>query len=88
MDNLIAGIDQLDLGGDLSLDWSPNSDSLAYAARGIIMLYNATLHEAESVNQPGATDVSWFPNGTELLFQAPDASGTSQLYPCKYRRNG
>ena len=80
VENLIAAIDQLEEGGDFSLDWSPNSESLAYTARGIIMLYNATLHEAETVNQPGATDVSWFPNGTELLFQAPDASGNSQLY--------
>lgn len=44
------------------------------------MMYNATLHAAESIAQPGATNVGWFPSGTELLFQAPDASGTSQLF--------
>ena len=57
---LIAGIDQLEEGGDFSLDWSPNSSSLAYVARGTIMLYNATLHEAKAIRQPGASDVSWF----------------------------
>ncbi len=77
---LIAGIDQLEEGGDFSLDWSPDSSSLAYVARGMIMLYNATLHEAKTIRQPGASDVSWFPSGTELLFQARDASGISQLF--------
>jgi len=77
---LIAGIDQLEEGGDFSLDWSPNSSSLAYVARGMIMLYNATLHEAKTVRQPGASEVNWFPSGTELLFQARDASGISQLF--------
>ena len=80
---LIAGVDQLAEGGDFTLDWSPDSASLAYAARGVIVLYNATLHEALEVMQPGASDVGWFPSGTELLFQAPDASGVSQLYRCE-----
>ncbi|KAA0966208.1 LysM peptidoglycan-binding domain-containing protein [Sporosarcina sp. ANT_H38] len=77
---LIAGIDQLEVGVDFSLDWSPDSSSLAYVARGMILLYNATLHEAETIMQSGASDVSWFPSGTELLFQAPDSSGISQLF--------
>lgn len=80
VENIIAAIDQLEEGGDFTLDWSPDSSSLVYAARGIIILYNATLHEAEIVNQPGASDVNWFPNGSELLFQALDSSGISQLY--------
>jgi len=77
---LIAGIDQFEEGGDFRLDWSPNSSSLAYVARGMIMLYNATLHEAKTILQPGASEVSWFSSGTELLFQAPDTSGISQLF--------
>ena len=77
---LIAGIDQLEEGGDNSLGWSPNSSSLAYVARGMIVLYNATLHEAKTISQPDASEVSWFPSGTELLFQARDASGISQLF--------
>ncbi|MFJ7933361.1 LysM peptidoglycan-binding domain-containing protein [Sporosarcina sp. NPDC096371] len=77
---LIAGVDQLEEGDDLSLDWSPDSSSVAYMARGTIMLYNATLHAAKTIAQPGASDVGWFPSGTELLFQAPDDSGVSQLF--------
>ena len=83
---LIAGIDQLEEGGDNSLGWSPNSSSLAYVARGMIVLYNATLHEAKTISQPDASEVSWFPSGTELLFQARDASGISQLF--RSRING
>ncbi len=77
---LVAGIDQLDEGGDFSLDWSPDSSSVAYMARGNIMMYNATLHAAKVIAQPRASDVGWFPSGTELLFQATDASSTSQLF--------
>ena len=77
---LIAGVDQLDEGGDFSLDWSPDSSSVAYTARGNIMLYNATLHAAKTIVQPRASDVGWFPDGLELLFQAPDDTGTSQLF--------
>ncbi|MCZ2260852.1 LysM peptidoglycan-binding domain-containing protein [Sporosarcina sp. G11-34] len=80
---LIGGVDQLTEGGDFTLDWSPDSVSLAYAARGMIVLYNAILHEALEVRQSDASDVSWFPSGRELLFQAPDASGVSQLYRCE-----
>lgn len=77
---LIAGIDQLGEGGDFGLDWSPDSSRLAYVARGTIMLYNATLHAAKTIMQPGASEVRWFPSGTEILFQAQDASGISQLF--------
>ncbi|MER2090679.1 MAG: LysM peptidoglycan-binding domain-containing protein [Sporosarcina sp.] len=77
---LVAGIDQLEEGGDFSLDWSPDSKVLAYAARGIIILYNATLQAAKRIMEPGASDIRWFPSGTEILFQALDASGISQLY--------
>lgn len=80
---LIAAIDQLTEGGDFNLDWSANSSSLAYVARGVIVLYNATLHEAFQVDQPGASNVNWFPSGGEILFQALDESGISQLYRCE-----
>ena len=49
-------------------------------------MYNATLHEAKALRQPGASEVSWFPSGTELLFQARDRSGISQLF--RSRING
>jgi TolB protein len=79
----IGAIDQLTEGGDFSLDWSPDSVHLAYAARGVIQVYNTTLHDGTIVEQPGASEISWFPNGEELLFQALDASGISQLYRCR-----
>lgn len=76
----IAHIDQLEEEAGSSLDWSPDSQRLAYVKRDQIILYNVTLHEAKRIRQPGASDVEWFPNGTELLFQAPDASNISQLF--------
>lgn len=79
----IGGVDQLTEEGDFTLDWSPDSSSLAYTARGMIVLYNATLHEASEVRQSGASDVGWFPSGGELLFQAPDEAGVSQLFRCE-----
>ena len=77
---LIAAIDQVEEGGDFGLDWSSDSKKLAYVARGTIMLYNATTHDAGRIMEPGASNVNWFPNGTELLFQSLDASGISQLF--------
>ena len=52
------------------------------------MLYHTTLHESQSIDQPGASDVNWFPDGKELLFQAPDTSGVSQLYSYRIDENG
>lgn len=82
----LAGIDQLTEGGDFKLAWSPDNSRLAYSARGVIMLYNTTTHEAERIDEPGATNINWFPDGNELLFQALDASGVSQLY--RYKLDG
>ncbi len=77
---LVAAIDQLTEGGDFSLDWSPDSKKLAYVARGVIVLYDTEDHEAKTVEEPGATNVNWFPNGGALLFQASDSTGGSQLF--------
>ncbi len=76
----IARIDQLEEGVELGLGWSPDSQQLAYTKQEHMVLYNVLSHEAQSIRQPGASDVGWFPNGTELLFQAPDASSISQLF--------
>lgn len=76
----IASIDQLEEGAGLYLDWSPGSQRLAYTKRDQMILYDVMTHEAQSIQQPGASDVQWFPSGAELLFQAPDASGISQLF--------
>lgn len=83
---LIAGVDQLAKDGDIHLAWSGDSSRLAYIARGGIILYDTTFHDVESIDQPDATDVNWFPDGQELLFQAPDESGISQLF--RYRVGG
>lgn len=76
----IAQIDQLDENGIYSLDWAPDSTRLAYTKQEQIILYNVLLHQGQRIAQVGATDVQWFPSGRELLFQAPDAAGISQLY--------
>lgn len=76
----IASIDQLEEETEVGLDWSPDNQRLAYTKRDRIILYDVMTHGAQSIQQPGASDVGWFPSGAELLFQAPDASGTSQLY--------
>lgn len=76
----IARIDQLEEGAGLYLDWSPNSRKLAYTKRDQMVLYDVMTHEAQRIQQSGVSDAQWFPSGEELLFQAPDASGTSQLF--------
>lgn len=75
----VSQIDQLEE-GNLFLDWSPDSQWLAYVKHDLIMLYDVNTHQTQSIEQPGASNVGWFPNGTELIFQAPDASGINQLY--------
>ncbi|MEK3933677.1 LysM peptidoglycan-binding domain-containing protein [Sporosarcina sp. FSL W7-1349] len=82
----IAAIDRLEAEGNDFLDWSPDSRRLAYAKRGTIILYDVIAHEANQIRQPGATDVNWFPSGSELLFQALDPNGSSQLF--RVRTNG
>nr|WP_263326815.1 LysM peptidoglycan-binding domain-containing protein [Neobacillus sp. Marseille-Q6967] len=75
-----ASIDQFAAGEGQLLSWSPDSNKLAYTNRNAIILYDVSTHQAERINQQDATDVQWFPSGTELLFQAPDTSGISQLF--------
>ena len=76
----ITRIDQFSEGLGVYLDWSPDRQKLVYVKQNEITLYNVNTHQVEKISQAGATDVQWFPNGTELLFQAADASGVSQLY--------
>jgi len=73
-------IDQFSEGLGVYLSWSPDSQKIAYTKNNDIILYNIRTHQIHTIEQAGATDVQWFPNGTELLFQAPDESGVSQLY--------
>ena len=75
----IARIDQLEE-QSVHLAWSPDSKMLAYTKHGQIILYNVITHQTQRIVQMSATDVQWFPSGNELLFQAPDATGISQLF--------
>jgi TolB protein len=76
----IAQIDQMEEEAEFKLDWSPDSSQIAYTKQGHIILYNVLSHQAQSIQQPNSTDVQWFPSGRELLFQALDVSGVSQLF--------
>ncbi|WP_411266286.1 TolB family protein [Bacillus sp. HNG] len=76
----IAAIDQIGPNEDLTLDWSPNHRILAYTTRNHIMMYDVLSHRAVSISAANASDVQWFPNGRELLFQGVDSSGIQQLF--------
>ncbi|WP_342599170.1 LysM peptidoglycan-binding domain-containing protein [Psychrobacillus sp. FSL H8-0483] len=80
MDGTVTLIDQFSEGLGIYISWSPDSQKIAYTKQNDIILYNLNTHQFQKINQPAATDVQWFPSGTEILFQAPDASGISQLY--------
>lgn len=76
----VAGIDQLEEIENYHLGWSPDGTRLAYAKRNQIMLYNVLSHHAKIIRQPRARYVQWFPDGSELLFEATDSAGISQLF--------
>ncbi|MEH7235700.1 TolB family protein [Bacillus sp. JJ1562] len=76
----LAAIDQLGPNDDLTLDWSPNHRTLAYATRNYIMMYDVLSHRATSISAPDAFDVQWLPSGRELLYQGVDSSGIQQLF--------
>ncbi|MFC2949802.1 LysM peptidoglycan-binding domain-containing protein [Virgibacillus sediminis] len=75
-----AEIDFLEDTFGIYLDWSPDSRKLTYVKKGEIILYDVRTHHAERIPQHGATDVQWLPNGRQLLYQAPDTAGISQLF--------
>lgn len=74
----IARIDQIE--PNTLLGWSPDSRFLAYVKNGRIVIYDTFSHNSNAIPVPGASDVQWFPSGTELLFAAPDSSGMTQLF--------
>jgi TolB protein len=76
----ITSIDQLEEGGIHTLDWSPDAQDIAYTKGNQIILYNVVTHTARRIDQIGVTDVQWFPSGNEILFQALDENGVSQLF--------
>ncbi|MGM0883758.1 MAG: hypothetical protein ACQEXQ_22335 [Bacillota bacterium] len=74
----VARIDQIE--PYTLLNWSPDSRFLAYVKNGQIVLYDTFSHSSYAIPEPGASDVQWFPSGTELLFAAPDSTGITQLF--------
>ncbi|MCL7749483.1 LysM peptidoglycan-binding domain-containing protein [Halalkalibacter alkaliphilus] len=74
----IAQIDQVETG--VLLSWSPDSQKIVYTKQNKIVLYDVINHQAERIDESGVTDAQWFPSGVELLFQAPDQEGFSQLF--------
>ncbi|WP_419887251.1 LysM peptidoglycan-binding domain-containing protein [Neobacillus niacini] len=88
VDNRIAQIDQFGDGLGVFLDWSPNSQEIVYTKPNGLVIYNVITHRARILNAPGATDAQWFPSGTELLFQAFDTQGVSQLFRIKTNGTG
>lgn len=82
----ISHLDQYVDGEGIYLSWSPDSQTLAYAKQNEIILYHVLSHQVQRIAQPAATDVQWFPSSTELLFQATDRAGISQLF--RIRKDG
>ncbi len=80
MNKRVALIDQFRDGLRHYLDWSPDGQSLAYSKDNEIIVYHYRTHTSRKIPQMNTTDVQWFPNNRELLFQGPDAEGISQLY--------
>ncbi|MGN7761478.1 hypothetical protein [Paenibacillus sp. 22594] len=74
----VARIDQIEL--YTLLDWSPDSRSLTYVKNARIIAYDTLSHHSYAIPEPGASDVQWFPSGTELLYAAPDSTGNTQLF--------
>lgn len=62
------------------LSWSHDGKKLVYSTGRLIRIYDVAESTFTTVSRPGASCVQWFPNDLELLFEAKDTSGISQLY--------
>jgi TolB protein len=71
-------IDQTILPG--FVDWSSDSSRVVYPNGSVIRIYHVPSNTFTTLNRPEAAYVQWFPQGTELLYEAKDASGISQLF--------
>jgi len=74
----ISKIDQI--GFPAFVDWNPDNRRLVYSTGRVIRIYDVLSNTYVSIDRPGASYVQWFPNGVELLFEAKDGTGISQLY--------
>ncbi|RTR33930.1 LysM peptidoglycan-binding domain-containing protein [Robertmurraya yapensis] len=78
--NTFVAIDQYSEPEGQHLNWAPDNRRLVYSNRNEIVIYDVVNHQVQRINHPNARDVQWLPSGQELLFTAPDATGTSQIY--------
>jgi TolB protein len=78
--NTIARLDQFAEGLGVFIDWSPDGQKLIYTHPNKIIIYHVASHQVQTFSISGVSDAQWFPNGQEILFQAPDEHGVSQLY--------
>lgn len=75
-----ARIDKFEDGFGHYLDWSNDNQRLVYSKPDQIVIYHVNTHQSNILVRSDTTDAQWFPNGNEILFQAPDSAGGSQLY--------
>lgn len=73
-----AKIDQIPL--PASLDWSHDSKNVIYSNGKVIRSYDISSHTHFDIDRPGALYVQYFPGDREILYQATDPAGLSQLY--------
>ncbi len=76
----ILRIDQLVKGEGQTLNWSNDSEKIAYTIGDQIRVYHVTTNQFHVINEPSPTDVQLFPDGSTLLFQTSAFTGISQLF--------
>lgn len=74
----VSKIDQIAVPG--FIDWAPDSRRVVYSTDTAIRIYDVLSNTFSTISRPGTLYVQWFPSGTELLYEAKDESGFSQLY--------
>ena len=62
------------------VDWAPDSRRIVYSNGSVIRIYDVSNNTYQAISRPEALYVQWFPNGAELLYEAKDEAGISQLY--------
>jgi TolB protein len=66
-DESTSRIDQFTEGEGIFLDWSPDSQKLAYVKNNQIILYQVSTHQVQRIEAANATDVQWFPSGSSFI---------------------